>query len=759
MDNRASAQPVFVGQAGTSTEAAMDYKYSMPLPSHLQTSQFDFAIKPRVSLDAAIADKGCQAARDDWGAMGGNPIANGCMGEEVFSNLVALIAPEAIPERLWNASYASEVGFIYDDVIEEEYLEDHGAAVTGQTDLPTVVLSAKLRVKQMMAKCVVLMAQHDHSLAVEYLRTSEEWESGCRALELKGIHQFSSLDDLITNKFVTNGTKWTDPLIAYLCDIHLTKEEAASIQHLRDMLYVLAMIVGDINSFDKEYDAFIATNRPGPLDSVLFYLLVSQGTTVGQAKDQLRKKFKETQLEYFRMKHEYMLQNRLAKKIGTWLHHLELCVAGACVWAARGYRYNAELKHPEYRPRDTDTLTELLGKERSISSQFWGRCCQQDGDANTRESSEIFGGLTELESVKADQEKYLTVSNGTLQSSSSQTIREAARTSQHSKLLDESVSGLFNLGSRKTANNRIPNQVILEPYDYIDSLPSKRIRDLAIDALDLWYKVPEDAVATIKAVINLLHNSSLMLDDIEDESPLRRGYPATHLVFGSSQTINCANFLFVKCLGLLSKLSLPAYNIFADLSGEIEELQSLHVGQGYDLHWTYHGKAPSTEEYLQMVDGKTGGLFRMASRLMRCEATANKDLVVESLLTALGRYYQIRDDYQNLNSPEYFQTKGEASDLDERKYSFPLILALAHSNTRHLSSLLQARVYQGSLRPEQKELMMKYIHQTNALERTCHVMDELMVDIKRRVAELEAQAGGVPNWMLQAIILRLENIK
>ncbi|KAJ5141135.1 hypothetical protein N7476_009119 [Penicillium atrosanguineum] len=211
------------------------------------------------------------------------------------------------------------------------------------------------------------------------------------------------------------------------------------------MLYPLAIISGDINSFDKEYDGFVSTNRPGPLDSVLFYLLVSQGVTVGDAKDLLREKFRENQLKYYRLKHEYLLEKRPGKKIKTWLHHLELCIAGVCVWAARGYRYHADLKRPEYRPRDMDTLADLLSKDRPISSQFWGRRCQQDGVANIRESSVMFGGPTELNSAdrpsdKADHHVCLIAGDEIPQPFLSEATREAPRSLQHSKALPESVS-------------------------------------------------------------------------------------------------------------------------------------------------------------------------------------------------------------------------------------------------------------------------------------------------------------------------------
>ena len=114
-------------------------------------------------------------------------------------------------------------------------------------------------------------------------------------------------------------------------------------------------------------------------------------------------------------------------------------------------------------------------------------------------------------------------------------------------------------------------------------MPSKGIRNSAIDALDAWYHVPEKSLITIREIISMLHSCSLMyisflcllssaeltahllfrLDDIEDNSPLRRGFPATHMVFGVSQTINSANLLLIKALRAAESLSPAAVAIFS----------------------------------------------------------------------------------------------------------------------------------------------------------------------------------------------------
>ncbi|KAI1347164.1 isoprenoid synthase domain-containing protein [Xylaria sp. FL0043] len=213
---------------------------------------------------------------------------------------------------------------------------------------------------------------------------------------------------------------------------------------------------------------------------------------------------------------------------------------------------------------------------------------------------------------------------------------------------------------------------------------------LASDRIRLWLGVSPQSTAIIRSVIKMIHNSSLMLDGLQDGSQLRRGNPSTRVIFGEAQTINSAVFRYVQATAELRKLKNPlCLDIF------IDEIRSLFVGQGFDLHWTNRVECPSVMEYLQMVDGKTGALFRLLTRLMAAESPHSGLADLDRLCRLLGRYYQIRDDYQNLVSEEvvtfpeetnvpdnkqYTAQKGFCEDLDEGKFSLPLIHALAHTD-------------------------------------------------------------------------------
>lgn len=80
----------------------------------------------------------------------------------------------------------------------------------------------------------------------------------------------------------------------------------------------------------------------------------------------------------------------------------------------------------------------------------------------------------------------------------------------------------------------------------------------------------------------------------------------------------------------------------------------LSFGQSLDLYWRFQETCPSMDDYLVMIDNKTGGFFRFVLRCMATEAPvppSSLDKLIY-LTTLFGRYYQIRDDYQNLMSDE-----------------------------------------------------------------------------------------------------------
>lgn len=218
--------------------------------------------------------------------------------------------------------------------------------------------------------------------------------------------------------------------------------------------------------------------------------------------------------------------------------------------------------------------------------------------------------------------------------------------------------------------------IVKGPYDYLESHPGKDVRSQLINAFNLWLQVPEPSLEIINKVVGMLHTASLLIDDVEDNSNLRRGVPVAHLIFGTAQTINSANYVYFCALQELTKLNNPeAIRIYTD------ELLNLHRGQGMDLFWRDTLTCPSEDDYLEMVGNKTGGLFRLAIKLMFAESPSHQNPSTTTtdyvpLVNTIGLLFQILDDYRNLSHPTYTANKGLCEDLTEGKFSFPIIHAI-----------------------------------------------------------------------------------
>ncbi|EAL60606.1 hypothetical protein ACTFIW_010792 [Dictyostelium discoideum] len=282
---------------------------------------------------------------------------------------------------------------------------------------------------------------------------------------------------------------------------------------------------------------------------------------------------------------------------------------------------------------------------------------------------------------------------------------------------------------------------LIEPYTYICESSGKGFRNALIKSFDYWLKVGDEKVQDISKVIQGLHGASLLIDDIEDNSKLRRGKPVAHSIYGIPQTINSANFVYFLIMDQCNKLGDPkATTIF------IEELIRLHRGQGYDIFWRDTNTSPSEQEYMNMVNEKTGGLFRLGLRLLQAFSDNNTNYI--DLVEDLGMYYQIRDDLINLVSVDYQQNKSFCEDISEGKFSFPIIHAInADSNDNRLLRILKQKTEDRSV----KEHALEYIKSKGSLEYTEKKLNVLKEKIIKQINDL----GGNP--ILMKLMESLEN--
>ncbi|KAF3080866.1 hypothetical protein TWF706_002453 [Orbilia oligospora] len=715
-------------------------KHSRPVPEGYLKDYFP-TLEARVSRRADDELREASGMYKDWLRRGGYECTVPWVPN--LGGIIALAMPETDPEKMADVGAASSFGFLEDSFYDGDafgFTEFADKTEPEARDL--LAKNYQNLINQLKSKIFCEMLEKD-SNQNRYVQAYEEWVKACteRAGNLDGV-EFDTLEEYMEQRLDHIGASCFWNMMPHLHGFNFTKEDYRKLNCAEILAYQLCILTNDLYSAENEWVAQVAMGKPGLPTSSLYIIMRLHDVSLGEAKEILKRKWLDIESSFLQVRERLIAEcgPHLALEYARYLSCLQYAAAGLVIFSKEGPRY-ALHKDPENNPlcpRQEHKIKDLPRKTQSSSKSGANPSPHTNGAPATGADSLTNGhavendhGHSELQNIEGELTAKLKTTSGMPETRAD----KAPWLSKYSKLSAE---------------------VNLEPYDYIKSMSSKGIRNVAIDALDIWYMVPQRSLEIIKNITGMLHTSSLIIDDIEDCSELRRGQPSAHMVFGVPQSINTANYLFVKCLFEAQKLSPSAVAIFED------ELRNLHIGQGLDLHWTFHQECPSEVEYIQMIDGKTGGLFRMASRLMRDQATQNKDLEVEDLLTLIGRFFQIRDDHQNLGSVDYTRAKGSLSDLDEGKYSFMLIHALNNQKYNHqLKSLLQLRSQKGFLTEEQKDLIMKIMGRSNSMEYTAMVLKEISMEVEVKLGYIEAQLAERgfkedKNWMIRAIMARLK---
>ncbi|KAH8882985.1 terpenoid synthase [Thozetella sp. PMI_491] len=696
----------------------MEYQYSNLLdPSQYETDGLCNGLLVRKHVADDLEEIGTFKAQQDWRDLVA-PIANYKGGLGPKHSFMAVSMPECLPDRLEIVSYANEFAFLHDgtlsgDVENDEVLEAfREGALNGKID------ALKSGKRQMQAKILNTMISIDRPRALTAMRAWAAFvEQGAGR---QHHHQFQTLDEYLPYRTRDVGHMFWHALVTFGCAITIPEDQMSICAELVLPAVVAASLTNDLFSYEKEYEAAQAAGLPHVVNA-LWVLTSEHNISLEAAKAMCRQRIREEVEQYARTVKETASRNDISSDVKRYIELMQYSVSGNVVWSLQCPRYHKDMQYNERQ-----LLREKQGvAQHSMTDQLVGpkkRTCLDSEHTPTPTKRARTGGHPDLPE------------NGT---------GKAVSPKDTAGHLCRNCKGGYGWDvlefARGTALPKLGEEFVLEPYRYVSSLPSKGVRDMVIDGIKLWLGAPPQSTAIIRSVVNRIHNSSIMLDDVQDGSQLRRGSPSAHVIFGEAQTINSATFQYVQAIAEVRKLTNPlCLDIF------IDEMSSLFVGQGLDLHWTSEVQSPSVVEYLQMVDGKTGGLFRLLARLMAAESPQSDQVAIDRLCRLLGRYFQIRDDYQNLVSEEYTAQKGFCEDLDEGKFSLPLIHALAHTDKALLlGSLLRERRRRGQCTPEQKHLILALMREAGSLTYVLHVLQALHAELSAEVGRLERIFGQV----------------
>lgn len=188
---------------------------------------------------------------------------------------------------------------------------------------------------------------------------------------------------------------------------------------------------------------------------------------------------------------------------------------------------------------------------------------------------------------------------------------------------------------------------------------------------------PDELVAAAVS-IELIHNFTLIHDDIMDNADIRRGRPSVHKLWGESGAILAGDTLYSKAFQILGMTPVRPELILAAMNVLSQTCTAICEGQWLDLDFEKRERV-SEEEYMEMVEKKTGVLYG-ASACMGAVLSGASDDVAKGLsdfgrLTGMG--FQIQDDVLDLTASEKVLGKKRGGDLIEGKKTLIMIHAFS----------------------------------------------------------------------------------
>lgn len=236
-------------------------------------------------------------------------------------------------------------------------------------------------------------------------------------------------------------------------------------------------------------------------------------------------------------------------------------------------------------------------------------------------------------------------------------------------------------------NQAVDSDVVLisQIGQYIISAGGKRLRPILTILAGKALGYEDDPLFSLAAMVEFIHTSTLLHDDVVDESDLRRGRKTANNMFGNAAAVLVGDFLYTRAFQLMvatGKLRIlevmaEATNIIAE--GEVLQLMNI-------------GNIEVTEaEYLHVIEYKTAKLFQAAAQVgaIMAQATEQQELALKNYGTHVGTAFQIIDDVLDYAGDVASIGKNVGDDLAEGKPTLPLIYLLnqgsdtAKADVRH----------------------------------------------------------------------------
>jgi octaprenyl-diphosphate synthase len=236
----------------------------------------------------------------------------------------------------------------------------------------------------------------------------------------------------------------------------------------------------------------------------------------------------------------------------------------------------------------------------------------------------------------------------------------------------------------------------------------------------------------IASAVELVHNATLLHDDVIDEGEVRRGVSTANKIWGNKTSILVGDLLLSQALQHMAKArSLQALEILAKAAGTISsgEIKQLEYSSNIEI---------TIEQYIEITTAKTAALFSAA-----CEMGAVIAAAAAAQQEALGNYglnlgiaFQIIDDVLDYSGSEKQTGKKIGNDFYNQKITIPVIMALQEANQEKKEFWRRATEKKQNLNNSDLQLALKYLQNHHAIQKSISIATEYAGRAKENLRNL-----------------------
>ena len=256
-------------------------------------------------------------------------------------------------------------------------------------------------------------------------------------------------------------------------------------------------------------------------------------------------------------------------------------------------------------------------------------------------------------------------------------------------------------------------ELVGEMATHLMKTGGKRLRPLLTICSSEIFGYKGNRHINLAACVELIHNATLLHDDVIDKSETRRGFKTTNAIWGNKSSILAGDYLLSRCFEMMvDDGSQEVLKILSSVSSEI--------AQGEILQLQFEKQIDMVEKnYLDIITAKTASLFGASMRVGGCiNDRSNKEKeALESYGRNLGICFQITDDILDYSSKEKVFGKKIGNDFIEGKITLPIILLFQKASVKE-REVLNEYFAQETRTENEFNQVLKLINKYNVIE-TC----------------------------------------